>query len=258
MPTPRSNRAEIAQQILDHARRLFAARGFDGVSLADISKLVGIRKPSLLYHFNSKDTLRQAVLEELLAHWNDQLPKLLHAATSGSEQFDAVLSKTIAFFIEDRDRARLILRELLDRPQEVQPLLETHVRPWVTIVSDYIRRGQEQGRLHREVDPPSYVAHVTIMVIGSLATFEAVAALAPTPQDQQQLLERHMAELLRIAKTSLFRPRPAQQPGSTGGFPGREDNPKPDQDELAARREQRPPEPPNETEPAPQKRATRK
>ena len=41
-----------------------------------------------------------------------------------------------------RDRARLILRELLDRPEQIQPLLETHVRPWVTIVSNYIRRGK--------------------------------------------------------------------------------------------------------------------
>lgn len=246
MPTPRSNRAEIAQQILDHARRLFAARGFDGVSLADISKLVGIRKPSLLYHFNSKDTLRQAVLEQLLAHWNDQLPKLLQAATSGTEQFDAVLSKTIAFFTEDPDRARLILRELLDRPDEIRPLLDTHVRPWVSIVSDYIRRGQDQGRLYFEVDPQSYVAHVTTMVIGSLATFEAVVALAPPGMDREQLLARHMTELLRIAKTSLFRPRPA------GSKPGEAT------DELAARREQRPTtESTTATETAP-KRATQK
>lgn len=218
MPTSRITRrhagAEIAQQILDHARRLFAAHGFDGVSLADISKRVGIRKPSLLYHYNSKDTLRQAVLEDLLAHWNDVLPKLLMAATTGSEQFDAVLSKTIAFFAEDRDRARLILRELLDRPDDIQPLLETHVRPWVTIVSDYIRRGQEQGRLWFEADPQTYVTHVTILVIGSLATFDTVAALSPDQQSREQLLERHIRELLRIAKTSLFRPRPTTAPNA--------------------------------------------
>ncbi len=205
-------RAEIAQKILDHAKRLFAAHGFDAVSLADISKRVGIRKPSLLYHFRSKDTLRQAVLEELLAHWNDVLPKLLMAATTGTEQFDAVLSKTVAFFAEDRDRARLILRELLDRPDEIQPLIETHVRPWVTIVADYIRRGQDQGRLWFDVDPQSYVAHITILVIGSLATFDSIAALAPGDETRKQLLDRHIHELLRIAKTALFRPRPATTP----------------------------------------------
>jgi TetR/AcrR family transcriptional regulator len=211
MSTSRSARADIAQKILDQATQLFAAHGFDAVSLADISKRVGIRKPSLLYHFQSKDTLRQAVIEELLAHWNEQLPKLLLAATTGTEQFETVLSKTVAFFADDRDRARLILRELLDRPTEVQPLIETHVRPWVTIVADYIRRGQDQGRVLFEVDPQSYVAHVTILVIGSLATFDTVAALAPSNETRKQLLDRHIQELLRIAKTSLFRPRPQPQ-----------------------------------------------
>jgi TetR/AcrR family transcriptional regulator len=232
--TSRSTRADIAQQILDHARRLFAAHGFDGVSLAEISKRVGIRKPSLLYHFRSKDTLRQAVLEELLAHWNDALPKLLQAATTGSEQFDAVLSKTVAFFAEDPDRARLVLRELLDRPEEMKPLLETHVRPWVTIVSNYIRRGQEQGRLWFEADPQSYVAHVTILVIGGLATFETVAALGPQELPREELLERHVGELLRIAKTSLFRPRPSStSAGVSAPTPPTSDT----TDELARRRE---------------------
>ena len=71
-----------------------------------------------------------------------------------------------------------------------------------------IRRGQEQGRLWRDVDPEAYVAHVTLLVLGSIATFECVAALAPKGPDNSPsaLLERHTHELLRIARTSLFRP----------------------------------------------------
>ncbi len=216
IPAARPGRVDVAAQILGEATRLFAAHGFDGVSLADIAQAVGIRKPSLLYHFHSKDMLRRAVLETLLARWNDVLPKLLMAATSGSEQFDAVISKTLAFFIEDRDRARLILRELLDRPTELQPMIETHVRPWATLVSDYIRRGQDQGRLWIDVDPEVYVAHVTLLVLSSIATFEVIAALAPkSPANSPRvLLERHTHELLRIARTSLFRPR-GRDPEST-------------------------------------------
>ncbi|EDM75369.1 putative lactone-dependent transcriptional regulator (tetr-family), mmfr [Plesiocystis pacifica SIR-1] len=214
MPTSRSakaSRADVAQQILEQATRLFAAHGFSGVSLADIAKSVGIRKPSLLYHFQSKDTLRRSVLEEILAHWNETLPQLLMAASTGSEQFDTVLSTTVRFFADDPDRARLILRELLDRPEEMQPLIEAHVRPWVGIVADYIRRGQEAGRVRAEVDPRAYVGHMTVLVLGSMATYEAVGSLGPELEVQEssaQLLERQTAELLRIAKVSLFRPRP--------------------------------------------------
>lgn len=228
MPTSRSKGPGVAQRILEQATRLFAAHGFAGVSLADISRSVGIRKPSLLYHFQSKDTLRQAVLEQLLAHWNDVLPKLLAAATSGSEQFDAVFAETVAFFVDDPDRARLILRELLDRPEQMQPLIETHVRPWATIVADYIKRGQEQGRLHFDAEPRAYVAHMTILILGSVATFECLTALTPEG-DAEVERERHIAELLRIAKTSLFRPlptarRPAPSADEARLDPSREDS----------------------------------
>ena len=98
MPSERSKGVDITQQILAHATRLFAARGFVGASLRDIAKAVGIRKPSLLYHFNSKDELRRGVLEKMLAHWNEVVPRLLKAATSGHEQFQAVATETLEFF----------------------------------------------------------------------------------------------------------------------------------------------------------------
>src|SRR5689334_20820974 len=113
-------------QILRVATHLFAERGFDGTSLQDIAAAVGLRKPSLLYHFASKDDLRRAVLESLLSRWNDVLPRLLLAATSGEDQFTSLIDEAVGFFAADPDRARLILREALDRPAELRLLLSAH------------------------------------------------------------------------------------------------------------------------------------
>jgi TetR/AcrR family transcriptional regulator len=189
------------------ATRLFAARGFFGASLRDIAKAVGIRKPSLLYHFPSKDELRQSVLEQMLARWNEAVPKLLRAATSGQEQFDAILQETIKFFCADPDRARLLLRELLDRPAEMAPLIEEHVEPWARIVSDYIRKGQDQGRVRKDVDPEAYIMSVINLVLCGIAIHGVSHQLLPPTQRTDSLPavpQRYLDEMLRIAKSSLF------------------------------------------------------
>mgnify|MGYP001421610822 CR=1 FL=1 len=207
MPSDRSEKREVSERILDAATRLFAERGFEATSLQSVADAVGIRKPSLLYHFPSKDELRKAVLDKLLAHWNQVLPKLLMAATSGREQFDAIIKETVAFFTADRDRARLLLREALDRPTEMRALIVGHVQPWADVVSNYIRRGREAGRVRADVDPEAYIVHAINLVVSSIATFDSIGALG-TSKDRSgddTDLRRHVDELVRVARASLFR-----------------------------------------------------
>ncbi len=193
----------VPEQILSAATRLFAQRGFDGASLQDISDAVGIRKPSLLYHFPSKDDLRRRVMENLLSHWNDLLPSLLVAATSGEGQFDAVIRETVSFFTADPDRARLLLREVLDRPDEMGELIQSHVRRWVAIISEYIRKGKEQGNVRPEVNPEAYVFSTINLVVANVATYSTLGSMFP-PDRVGEMFDQHMKETLRIAKTSLL------------------------------------------------------
>ena len=113
--------------------------GFDGTSL-QVADAVGMRKPSLLYHFRSKEALRESVIESL-AHWQETLPRLLAESRYGPDRFANLFDALLSFEEEPR-RARLVTRAALDHPELVRRLLREQLRPWTILLSDTINMGR--------------------------------------------------------------------------------------------------------------------
>ena len=194
----------IPQQILAEATRLFARHGFAGTSLQAIADGVGISKPTLVYHYGSKERLYDAVLDALLDHWRDELPRLMTAASSGGPRLDALLLAFFDFFRRDPDRARLLLREALDRPVELAARLRRDLQPYTGLLTQAITVGQAQGLLRPDVDPQAFTVLVISAALGVVATGTDTAALV-SPEPPVDALQH---ELIRVARTSLLLPRP--------------------------------------------------
>jgi AcrR family transcriptional regulator len=194
--------------------RLLAAHGFEGTALQDIADAVGVTKPAILHHFPSKEHVRQAVLDAILSHWNEALPRLLLAATGSGDRFDAVFGELYRFFSSDPDRARVVAREMLDRPAELRKLLRGSVQPWLGAVAGYIRAGKERGLHYGDVDEEAYLIHVLLLVISA-----AAGATVTSGALESDARLRYQRELARIARASLFTPvtttsTPSRAPGT--------------------------------------------
>lgn len=202
----RANALTAKARILAVATRLFGAQGYDATSIQAIAEAAGMRKQSLLYHYPSKEHLHDAVIEDWLLHWRDELPKLL-AQTSGYDRFSASMTALLDFFHEDPNRARLALRELLDRPDTLRAQMHEHLSPYIKMLADYIRMGQASGLLRPEVNADAYVVQVLLTVVTTVAVGAHAAALVG---------ERHEAdvqEVIRIARDALFVSPPAKKKG---------------------------------------------
>jgi AcrR family transcriptional regulator len=189
---------EMRAKILSEATRLFAEKGVDGTSIQEISDAVGVKKPSLLYHFPSKEALHSSVLEDLLSRWNESVPRLLKAAAR-EDRFDAILDETLSFFATDPDRARLLLREALDRPDEMRALLRLHASTWLGLVSDSIKKAQADGAMRAEVDAEAYVVQVIHLLVGCFAVGPVLGSVLG-----KGALPRLQRELKRVARASLM------------------------------------------------------
>jgi AcrR family transcriptional regulator len=202
MVAARSHDNDVRASTVVAAMRLFAAHGFEGTALQDIADAVGVSKPAVLHHFPSKEHVRQAVLDEILSHWNEALPRLLLAATGSGDRFDAVFGELYRFFSTNPDRARVVAREMLDRPGELRKLLRGSVRPWLGAVAGYIRAGKERGLHYNDVDEEAYLIHILLLVI--TATAAATVTSSALETDSRARHDRYDRELARIARASLF------------------------------------------------------
>lgn len=72
-------RTDTRAVILNNALELFADKGYDATSMREIAETVGISKPALYYHFDSKEDIVRGVL-------NDQLSQIAELVTWTSEQ----------------------------------------------------------------------------------------------------------------------------------------------------------------------------
>ncbi len=193
---------DIRGQILAHATRLFARQGFSGTSVQQIAERVGIRKPSLLYHFKSKDTLRREVVEQTLQHFQKVLPELLLSARD--HQFDRVMGSLTGFFRDDPDRARLLVREILDQPEEMRERIAKYVTPWVQLLGDQLERAKERDLVRPDVDVEAYAMQVVTSLVANLAFIASMGNVLPDHGAHGAGTDRVIAEMTRIARASLY------------------------------------------------------
>ena len=62
-------RGKTKQEILEAALELFSVQGFEATSISQIADAVGIRKASLYSHFENKQAILDALIEEVLEQY---------------------------------------------------------------------------------------------------------------------------------------------------------------------------------------------
>ncbi|WP_218190908.1 TetR/AcrR family transcriptional regulator [Enhydrobacter aerosaccus] len=70
-------RAEMMDQILDAAEKLFSKHGFYGVTLKDVAKLIGVHHTLINYYFEDKKTLFEAVFSRRAVITSERRLKML-------------------------------------------------------------------------------------------------------------------------------------------------------------------------------------
>ena len=151
-------KAERSDAILHAAARLFAARGYSGVSLEDIGAAVGVSGPAVYRHFAGKQALLGAVLvkvsQDLVRggrHVSEQAPTpdaRMHALIAFHVDF--ALGNAEVIQVQDRDVAYLSE----DDRAEVRRLQRAYIELWMAALAplhDAAVGGLQQDELRLRV-----------------------------------------------------------------------------------------------------------
>jgi AcrR family transcriptional regulator len=131
---------ETKREFLDRAEALFAERGFEGVSLADISGALGLTKQALLHHFKSKAGLYGQVLARIADGLDAQHAAALAQSDDPAEQLRVRLTQLYDTAVFEPDWIRVLMRELLDNNRRAPSAGVWYLRPFLDSLTDLVER----------------------------------------------------------------------------------------------------------------------
>jgi len=147
--------------ILDEATRLFAERGYEGTSMADLAERVGLRKASLFHHFASKEQLRRAVLERLVQRVTRAMGSASSTIDGGTDEFakrlDALTDAVVGMLGEQPYAARLVLREAMEWGTATSDTLSEAFAESMRAGEKFLSHAQQAGACI-EGDPKQLIA----------------------------------------------------------------------------------------------------
>jgi TetR/AcrR family transcriptional regulator len=131
--------------ILDEAVACFATTGYEGTSLNDIAAGVGIRRPSLLHHYPSKEALYGEVFERLLSDWFSRVDAAIASEEQGWDKVELVLRAGFGYFADNPAYVRIVRREAIDGGVHLGIDLSTVLKPMFDHAVAWFRRAMDAG-----------------------------------------------------------------------------------------------------------------
>jgi TetR/AcrR family transcriptional regulator len=165
-PQPGRLRQARVAQILQAATEVFAAKGFDGTTMADIAQRAALPKANIHYYFGTKENIYRAVLDDILELWLGAADHWISADRPPAEALDGYIRAKILLARDKPDASRIYATELISGAAHLQHYLNTALRRRVHGLSAVIDGWIAAGRLR-----PVSAAHLLFCIWAMTQTY---------------------------------------------------------------------------------------
>lgn len=146
-PTKRLSAPERRITLIDAAKKLFAAKGFHGVSIDEIVNSVGV-SPAILYrHFKSKDELYDAVLQDFAC----QRESYVDTIVKSEADFETILRGITKVYIDSivcqPDLLKIELYSILEGHQAHREFFQNRWKTFTDFIEYSLNELKSKGQL---------------------------------------------------------------------------------------------------------------
>ena len=187
---------------LPQAATVFATRGLDGTRMEDIVEATGIPRPTLYYHFTSKEEILAWLLERLLRDLSVEIGHILDRDEPARPRLHDAVRAYLELFAEHRDLCTVLLIDL-GRITRIPHLADAIWAAFHEPVRKLLHAGEHDGSLRgvddemtasaifgavtmiglhhvvvgQPVDPPALASQLDDMIL---------RGLAPAPKEEDR------------------------------------------------------------------------
>ena len=132
--------------ILVAAQEEFAAHGLKGARMQAIADKAGLPKANVHYYFQNKVSLYLAVLDNIIASWNDFFNDVT-VDDDPSVALDTFIREKVRLSFEDPTASRLFANEILQGAPYLSDYMSEVLRPWVDDRAKIIQGWMDAGKM---------------------------------------------------------------------------------------------------------------
>jgi AcrR family transcriptional regulator len=153
------------ESLLAVAVAVFNERGYDGTSMEDLSRRLGITKSAIYYHVDSKQQLLQMALDRSLDGLFAVADEVSAMQAPAIERLERLVGASVAVLVDQLPYVTLLLR--VRGNTEIERAALDRRRTFDAKVSTLVEEAQADGDLRADVDA-SVTARVLFGLVNSL------------------------------------------------------------------------------------------
>jgi AcrR family transcriptional regulator len=139
------------ESVLQTAVEVFNERGYDGASMEDLSRRLGIAKSAIYHHVSGKEELLRMALDRALDGWAEAAERARELDAPAIERLEMLVRGTVAVLETRLPYVTLLLR--VRGNTDVERAALERRRSFDRLVASLVEQAERDGDVRADVDP---------------------------------------------------------------------------------------------------------